>query len=237
MSYIDPRELNDLASFAVNGGLGRGVAWVPKFRPVLIPSRTSDCVAESPDQLMFISGDELVLLRELNEVDLASCEGVVGWVKKGLVAFQRSSETTPKTSLEATRDDLPRTNLIAPSPSPPSTNRLLPVDQPNHLDAPRDSKRVSGPFELDSPQQSPNIDHADSRFSIQQAAAIIEEPTETLRSRPESQIEVAPIRDSVISTASSEMYGGIGGFMMGEAGSEDSHGPASVHGGSPVGQR
>ncbi|ORX35590.1 rab-GTPase-TBC domain-domain-containing protein [Kockovaella imperatae] len=231
MSYIDPRELNDLASFAVNGGLGRGVA-------------TSDCVAESPDQLMFISGDELVLLRELDEVDLASCEGVVGWVKKGLVAFERTSaaaagaavsvsasspgETTPKSSLEVSlREDLPRTILIAPSPSPPRASRLLPSDQPDHLDPspPQDLKRVSGPFELESPQQSPNIDH--DRFSIQQAAATLAEasqPMETLaQSRPESQIEIEVNRESVFSVASSEMYGGIGGFMMGTGGSEDSH--------------
>ena len=203
---------------------------------------------------MFITGDELVLLRELPEVDLAACEGVVGWVKKGLIEFaklppRRSSslagssqanEATPKSSLDVPRDDdLPRTILTAASPSPPSDDRMLPLDvPPNHLDAPRELKRVSGPFELDSPQQSPNLEHFNDRFSIQQAAAARQansDPPSSAgivlpQSRPESQTEVArdeeedDKRQSILSVASSEMYGGIGGFMMSHAsGSEDSH--------------
>ena len=215
---------------------------------------------------MFITGDELILLRELPEVDLAACEGVVGWVKKGQVEFakippRRSSsigasslahDVTPKTSVDLPRDDsLPRTVLTAPSPSPPSHERMLPLDfPPDHLDAPRELKRVSGPFELESPQQSPNLEQANDRFSIQQAEAANQanlDPPNSAgiplpQSRPESQIEVAPEdteeddkRESILSMASSEMYGGIGGFMMGHAsGSEDSHETLQDEGGSIV---
>ena len=196
--------------------------------------RTSDCVAEAPDQLMFITGDVLILLRELEEVVLASCEGVVGWVQKGLVEFDRvsssstsshtsSHHSTPKTSLDSGKRDLPRTILTAPSPPPrrPSlpgeslrrsslSNEYarrpsLPGvngEVKSALSAPRESKRISSPFEFESPQQSPSLEQSEKRFSMKQTIpAIVEEDDDK--------------RGSILSVASSEMWGGIGGFMMG----------------------
>ena len=162
---------------------------------------TTDCVAEEPDQLMFIKGDELVLLQELPDCILASCEGVVGWVKKGEVDFQSvASSSSPSTqTLDLPdRDDVPRTILIAPSP--PSATAALPAVAANFLEAPcseRDTRRISGPFELDSPRHSPGIEQAEFTFK-QQSEPVIDK------------------RDSVASNASSEAFGGIGGLMMGE---------------------
>ncbi|TYJ52193.1 hypothetical protein B9479_007208 [Cryptococcus floricola] len=70
MAYLDLRELTQLIHLADRGGIGTATA-------------NTDCVAEQPDQLMFIRGDRLVLLRDLGEVVLASCEGVVGWARRG----------------------------------------------------------------------------------------------------------------------------------------------------------
>ena len=150
---------------------------------------------------MFIKGDVLILLRELADVDLASCEGVVGWVKKGEVEFDSvASSSSPRASVDVpSHDDLPRTVLIAPSP--PVAAVSLPEPGSLLLDAPEQSKRASGPFEFESPAQSPAIDHTDTTFfSLQQH-------------RPEDD-DIK--RDSITSIASSEALGGIGGFMMGD---------------------
>jgi len=122
---------------------------------------------------MFIKGDQLVLLRELDDVILASCEGVVGWVKKGEVQFEQvaSGSSSPKSSARPSldgpeRDDVPRTILTAPSP-PPDRHELPEIVE-SRLDAPRGSKRVSGPFDFESPQQSPGVDQIDTQFFQQQ---------------------------------------------------------------------
>ncbi|WVQ79628.1 hypothetical protein IAT38_001728 [Cryptococcus sp. DSM 104549] len=194
MSYLDIRELNELMALAGRGGIGRGVA-------------LTDCVAEAPDQLMYIQNDELILLRDLGEVLLASCEGVVGWVRRGDVKFegvasssvggvgrgtpvgdevQGGEETGDDSGEEGVEegesgvwemvDPVPRTVLTAPSP-PPSASpphsyptispdwRLSDVDSNTDTDAvgleePQlhdAGKRISGPFELDSPFTSPAL--------------------------------------------------------------------------------
>lgn len=158
---------------------------------------------------MFIKGDILILLRELPEVVLASCEGVVGWVKKGMVEFDSvASSSSPRASLDMpSRDDLPRTVLIAPSP--PASTADLPDSGSSYLDAPDQSKRASGPFDFESPAQSPRIDQAETGFFEQQ------------QQQQPDQEELK--RDSITSIASSEALGGIGGFMMGDSSSEIDH--------------
>ena len=175
---------------------------------------TTDCVAEEPDQLMFIKGDVLVLLQELPDIVLASCEGVVGWVKKGEVEFDSvASSSSPQASRRSsveipTRDDLPRTVLTAPSPPPQTVD--LPESGSTHLDAPDQSKRASGPFDFESPAQSPRIELAETNFFDQQQQGHQPEDDDSKR-------------DSITSIASSEALGGIGGFMMGDSESEADH--------------
>ena len=159
-----------------------------------------DCVAEEPDQLMYITGDDLILLREAGDILLAACEGVVGWAKREDIRFDKLAGTSRKPSLDIPgRDDLPRTVLIAPSP--PQHAATLPDE---HMHIPLSAtKRISGPFELDSPLQSPRLDTDNQQFFVQ-------------------NVPVGS-RDSMVSIASSEALGGIGGFMMGDDISEEGH--------------
>jgi hypothetical protein len=205
---------------------------------------------------MFIKDDQLVLLREMDDVILASCEGVVGWVKKGEVQFDQvaSGSSSPKSSETASldgpaRNGLPRTILTAPSP--PSDRHELPEVVESRLDAPRASRRVSGPFEFESPQQSPGVDQIDMHFFQQQQFPINGRATKLdqvhangeLRTEPSalSSVEAERIneqdgaeleeqdeatsdvdkRESIASMASSEALGGIGGFMMGDSAIEE----------------
>ncbi|WWC89004.1 uncharacterized protein L201_003921 [Kwoniella dendrophila CBS 6074] len=216
MGYLDPRELNDLIALAERGGIGKGVA-------------LTDCVAEAPDQLMYISGDELILLRDLGKVLLASCEGIIGWVERDHIKFDSlaGSSTPPRVTTE-----LPKTILTEPSPTRSTTSSnyhyhqpliashhdidededdgdQLEDLQPNTKRRTRDMKRVSGPFELDSPQPSPSLskDDSDGGFFEQQ----------------QQQQQVEENRESIISSTSSEAFGGLGGFMMGGSDGEDEH--------------
>ncbi|KAK4687838.1 hypothetical protein P7C73_g2277, partial [Tremellales sp. Uapishka_1] len=171
--YLDPRELNALSAFAGRGGIGKGVA-------------LTDCVAESPDQLMYIKGDELVLLRDLGNVMLASCEGVVGWVERDHVEFgQLASTSTPSSELDV-------------------------------------RKRVSGPFELESPR----IESEGEFFADKQTLS------KSVQSEGAEDHDIGGQRDSLASAASSEAFGGIGGFMMGREDSEGEEANDVVAGGT-----
>lgn len=181
---------------------------------------------------MFIQGDQLVLLREDRDCIWASCEGVVGWVKKGEIQFDQiasSSSPSPRSSLEIIRDDLPRTVLTAPSPPP--IVATLPETEGDGLDAPSVvSRRISGPFELESPQQSPNLDQGERFFDRPHERDTQDKPVS--RDPREEQEESQEKRESVASIASSEALGGIGGFMMGDSASEgeDSDGMEELQG-------
>jgi hypothetical protein len=141
---------------------------------------------------MFIKGDELILLRELPDCVLASCEGVVGWVKLGEVEFDHVAGSSA--SVTDHTNNLPRTILT--EPSPPPTTAMLPTTSPDPI-----AGRVSGPFELESPQPSPSIDQTE--FQLGQAPRAL-----SGKSSAEEN------RESIASIASSEVLGGIGGFMM-----------------------
>ncbi|RXK39913.1 hypothetical protein M231_02847 [Tremella mesenterica] len=123
MSYLDPRELNQLAALAARGGIGEAIALV-------------DCVAEAPDQLMYIKNDTLVLLRDLGDILLASCEGVVGWARKdGL----RILSLAGSTSISPDHPTGLRTVVV--SPSPPT----------NHIHLPQLDDHISSPVPLANP--------------------------------------------------------------------------------------
>ncbi|KAF8985497.1 hypothetical protein BDQ17DRAFT_1188591, partial [Cyathus striatus] len=65
---MDATELARWTRFAAKGGIGKCTA-------------ISDCVAESPDDLMFLKDDEITVLMQLPDQEgmfLGHCEGVVG---------------------------------------------------------------------------------------------------------------------------------------------------------------
>ncbi|EJT99137.1 hypothetical protein DACRYDRAFT_42624, partial [Dacryopinax primogenitus] len=63
---MDATQLARWTRFAAKGGIGRGTA-------------LRDCVAEGPEDLMFMQGDEVVVLMSVAEGKyLGYCEGVVG---------------------------------------------------------------------------------------------------------------------------------------------------------------
>jgi hypothetical protein len=158
---------------------------------------------------MFITGDTLILLRELDDVVLASCEGVVGWIKKGDVNFGFSTGTT--------EPGIPDT--IISSPTPPTRTIPLPQTQDAseegegevglEVDHPTpDSRRASGPFDLGTPNHSPGLE----------SSTFFDDPPAMPRQQEIKEEEVRN-RDSVRSSASSAL-GGIGGFMLGVSGDE-----------------
>jgi hypothetical protein len=182
--------------------------------------RTHDCVAESPDQLMYISGDTLILLREEEEVVIAACEGVVGWIKKGDVDFNLSPPLTKENG------GIP--NTIIQSPTPPTHPIPLPADDVYagvdddegglEVDAPTpDSRRASGPFDLGTPNHSPGVERENTEFFDQVPPLPSTTATEVEVGRDEETQR--RIRESYRSSASSGL-GGIGGFMMGNNGDD-----------------
>ena len=167
-------------------------------------------MAEAPDQLMYIAGDYMILLRDLGEILLASCEGVVGWVRKGDVQFESLASTSGALVTDSpSQDEPPRTFLTA---SAPNQHSLLPL--PQTVGGPRAmlSKSISGPFELDSPQNSPGIESENQQFLGKQGK----------KATPAPKAEIST-RASMASVASSDAFGGIGGFMMEEGTSEEGH--------------
>lgn len=172
---------------------------------------------------MYIKGDELVLLRDLGSVLLASCEGVVGWVQRENVRFDSLASTSRPASPSLPSTDLPQTVLTAPSPPAASEplpgtrteNTTTPKPQAILTTAPRLSKRESGPFELETPEPTPGIEQSRQRFASFQAAKAEEAKVEKAKTDNAK-------RDSVTSIASSAL-GGIGGFMMGGEASEEGH--------------
>lgn len=189
---------------------------------------------------MYLSGDSLILLRDLGSILIASCEGVVGWVDKSHVKFEHLASTSSPTSkvsqtgsTSSSRSgstsitphpDLPRTVVHSPSPPPIHSNLPIQQDHSSHetkkLSAEARSdidKRVSGPFELDSPLGTPGVEETERGFEVPRARVEEDEQEVGNGYRPESMFSEA--------SANSSAFGGIAGFMMGS----DSP-PGSEHG-------
>ena len=94
---------------------------------------------------MFLTHDRLVILRDMGDVLIASCEGVVGWIRREDVQFDAPlspgdanmpiSSSSSKQSLSAIANgSLPvgdgAFKSIVVSPSPPQHTALLPEDHP-----------------------------------------------------------------------------------------------------------
>ncbi|ODO08309.1 hypothetical protein L198_00032 [Cryptococcus wingfieldii CBS 7118] len=222
MAYLDLRELTQLIHLADRGGIGEATA-------------NTDCVAEQPDQLMFIQGDHLVLLRDLGEVLLASCEGVIGWARRrDLASLKLASGSAPTSpSPPAAEEVLPTTMLTAPSPPPAHVEQFqqplqatiagLGLEGPARDDTIRRDSGTSGPFELetDSPQPSPDLY---SSFAKEGEAFDLppRPPKSRFRQSPSGKDKIrggdgVQGGGSVASSSeasSSGVYEGIGGFMM-----------------------
>jgi hypothetical protein len=205
---------------------------------------------------MYIAGDTLILLRELEDDEeggrvLGACEGVVGWIRKGDIDFS-SSVSRPSTGPIAAvplREDIANRipDTIISSPTPPtrtidlpsttlsnsgsastststtSTTKTMTMAEEGGLEAdtstPRlDGKRASGPFDLGTPNYSPALEGRTEFF--ESAPTNPESFADNLEQTPTPGEEGREerVRDSITSNASSDAYGGIGGFMMGVSG-------------------
>lgn len=196
-------------------------------------NRTTDCVAESPDQLMYITGDTLILLREEEEVVIAACEGVVGWIKRGDVDFKSfpsgsiADEITRGQEHGGTKLEVPNTIISSPTP-PTKTVELPPLADADGVEVEvdegglevdhrsPDSRRASGPFDLGTPNHSPGLDQGEVFFEK------VDKDVPPLPQVVKGEGEAEANRASVLSTASSDALGGIGGFMMGSSGDGES---------------
>ncbi|KZV75280.1 hypothetical protein PENSPDRAFT_538468, partial [Peniophora sp. CONT] len=86
---MDAAQLGRWTRFAAKGGIGRATALV-------------DYVAEQPQDLMFLKGDEIVVLLKLEEeregeVYLGHCEGVIGRFDARHVRFHSKLKTPVRT--------------------------------------------------------------------------------------------------------------------------------------------
>ncbi|KAF9554277.1 hypothetical protein CPC08DRAFT_672333 [Agrocybe pediades] len=136
---LEAAELARWTRFAAKGGIGKCTA-------------LCDCVAESPDDLMFLKDDEITVLYQLPDLDgfyLGYCEGVVGRFSGTDVRFHgklKKPVMTKRSSVAAS------TIAKSPSPSPSSTvhGKASPIT--NDKDREREKRRRS--------VSSPSYSHA-----------------------------------------------------------------------------
>lgn len=195
---------------------------------------------------MFLTHDELVILRDMGPTLLAACEGVVGWVKRDDVDLSGMdiSGLGPRSPLpmresllhEGVGEGMPRTVVVSPSPSPspPTLAHQIEDEQEGPLDAESLSShasavktRTSNQFDLDSPLPTPKEDGSAS-FATQQ-----ERPRQESRAGKDEQsdgsqpivtaADRARLRESLASFESdtSSALGGIGGLLMGSGSGGD----------------
>ncbi|KIR98685.1 rab GTPase activator [Cryptococcus deuterogattii 2001/935-1] len=197
----------------------------------------TDCVAEEPDQLMYIRNDHLIILRDLGNVLIASCEGVVGWVRRENLRFVTLASGSANVSpiLDKPQEDsLPITVLTAPSPPPTTSPHAIKSERDDALDTPFiEFKRSSDPFDLESesPQVSPALSLSPSGSNCQRLDGYFPPPRP-----PKSRFRQSPSpsvsgkrgdgdsedRARKNSGTGSEAMGGIGRFMMDIAAREPS---------------
>lgn len=109
---MEPAELARWTRFAAKGGIGKCTA-------------LQDCVAESPEQLMFMKDDEITVLMQLTDQEgwyLGYCEGVVGRFQgkhvqihgklKRPVMTKRSSSLAPRTP--SSKSPTPTSRTLSP---------------------------------------------------------------------------------------------------------------------------
>ncbi|KAG8757016.1 hypothetical protein FRC14_002447 [Serendipita sp. 396] len=128
---MDAQELARWTRFAAKGGIGKCTG-------------NRDCVAQNPEDLMFLQDDEIVVLMQVSSSDnlyLGFCEGVVGKfsgtdvrfhgkLKKPIITRRPGSVTASATNSPALSG---RPIASSPTPSDPSSS------SPFHLDRPQTS--------------------------------------------------------------------------------------------------
>lgn len=140
------------------------------------PPSLVDCVAEGPDQLMFMEGDTLVVLRDLGDELLAFCEGEVGWVKRENISFDNlasssSPPSSPKSSTcLATPSDLSATSGLVPQSllleehdfAHGTTLPLVPKTKPPSAGDASESPKLDSSTDHPIPPPAPLLDQAEA---------------------------------------------------------------------------
>lgn len=154
---MEPQELARWTRFAAKGGIGKCTA-------------SRDCVAQNPEDLMFLQDDEIVVLRQISVPDnlyLGFCEGVVGKfsgadvqfhgkLKKPVFTRRPGSVTANSTASPALSG---RPIVSSPTPSEQSSS-------PFHLDkSDQDGEYYTGPSEQSHSHGGISSGHAPSSQS------------------------------------------------------------------------
>ncbi|KAL7422049.1 hypothetical protein Q5752_003822 [Cryptotrichosporon argae] len=203
MRTLDTHELDTLHQLAARGGIARARA-------------LDDCVAAGPDQLMYIQGDEVIVLRDHGPDLIAYCEGEVGWVKRAAIAFETpvSGPSSPRPAGPAS--PLPRSpaSSCSQSPQSPPALFLTPHDSAKtSFETPAlDTPRSDMPTTLLTAPSPPSEGASSSVFRRASHPFELESP-----SSPGAATLSGAWRASGLSSDSAEGFGVGGGFMLGAA--------------------
>ncbi|KAL5534857.1 hypothetical protein ACEPAG_1322 [Sanghuangporus baumii] len=162
---MDGTELARWTRFAAKGGIGKCTA-------------VQDCVAESPEDLMFLKDDEIIVLMQLSGQTgfyLGYCEGVVGRFRGDHVKFHgklKKPVMTKRASASAVSVASSPPPSVTPSPRMPLSPLTTSSSVTNTSSTPtrdRDSTALSDPFdlELDAPPKSKYSEEAESNTNTQ----------------------------------------------------------------------
>ncbi|KAH8827630.1 hypothetical protein DL96DRAFT_1795512 [Flagelloscypha sp. PMI_526] len=226
---MDATELARWTRFASKGGIGTCTA-------------VEDCIAETPEDLMFLKGDEIVVLFQEAESYLGFCEGVVGRFEGSRVRFHAKLKRPVMTKRSSMAAKSPQPSPVPPSPSLGrmssfTTNESLalktpplePLSSPESPDTARPwahSKTPSATSVSSFGQHARFLTSSSSSSAASNSISQLSQgplnggvlPRGSLASLPEQQQ-----RNTVLSTVSSEGDENAGiGFNFLQAGSDDS---------------
>ncbi|KAL5495886.1 hypothetical protein ACEPAI_1350 [Sanghuangporus weigelae] len=162
---MDGTELARWTRFAAKGGIGKCTA-------------VQDCVAESPEDLMFLKDDQIIVLMQLSGQTgfyLGYCEGVVGRFRGDHVKFHgklKRPVMTKRASASAVSVASSPPPSVTPSPRMPLSPLTTSSSVTNTSSTPtrdRDSRTLSDPFdlELDAPPKFEYSEEAESNTNTQ----------------------------------------------------------------------
>lgn len=123
---------------------------------------------------MYMEGDELVILRVVGELLLASCDTVIGWAKRENIRFVSLAGSSspprkqspallpsppsfgPSQATKAVDDEIPTTMISSPSPPKAAPSDLYPADDADtdSITASKHSSAVSAADTVNSAQSS-----------------------------------------------------------------------------------
>ncbi|KAF7294733.1 Rab-GAP TBC domain-containing protein [Mycena indigotica] len=182
---MDATELARWTRFAAKGGIGKATA-------------IGDCVAEAPDELMFLKNDEIVVLLQFTDEDnmfLGFCEGIVGRFRAADVYFHSKLKKPVMTKRSSVSSGklTPTPSIVAPSPVPsPKSDVSFQTAQARYQ--PNSSEALSPSSSLSS--TSPPLSHSVSSSS---SGTIVDTPT-SLYPSPEPITQTQPLDTSAPAT-------------------------------------